>query len=378
VNSRFRAGTAPHGKSKQRPSSKGGRAEAVKKRRPTINDIARFAGVSKKTVSRVINASPFVKEETRHRIEAIIAEHGYEPDPQARGLAFRRSFLIALIYDNPNAQFVVNMQQGVLDGLRGSGHELVVHPCHRESSTFLHDVGAFVERLRLSGVVLLPPVSENDRLTARLKELGCRYVRIASAPLDITSNLVVSNDRLGTAEAANHLVDLGHVKIGYIQGPPGFRSRRERYQGFTEALQKRGLKLSADCVTDGAYTFESGVAAAEILLSRRPRPTAIFAANDEMAAGVYQVARALSLSVPRDLSIVGFDDTPVSSRLWPPLTTVRLPIIEMGQAAARKLLSAPTGGGQAARADNEMFEPHLVIRGSTAAPGNSAARPREG
>ncbi len=345
---------------------KAARAATAKKRRPTINDIARLAKVSKKTVSRVINASPFVKEETRSRIEAIIAEHGYEPDPQARGLAFRRSFMIGLIYDNPNAQFVVNMQQGVLDGLRGSGYELVVHPCNRDSQTFLRDVGAFVERLRLFGVVLLPPVSENDKLTARLKELGCRHVRIASAVLDVAANQVVSNDKLGTAEAANHLMDLGHTLIGYIQGPPGFRSRRERHIGFTEALRKRGLELPARYVTDGAYTFESGIVGAQILLSRRPRPTAIFAANDEMAAGVYQVARAMNLSVPQDLSIVGFDDTPVSSRLWPPLTTVRLPIIEMGRAAAKKLLVPSTGS--TAEGEGESFEPHLVVRGSTAPP----------
>src|SRR5207342_1893096 len=106
------------------------------RRRPTINDIARLAGVSKKTVSRVINASPYVQKETRERIEAVIAEHGYAPDPQARGLAFRRSFLIGLVYDNPNPQYVVNMQLGLLDGMKGSGFELVVHPCDRGSPTF--------------------------------------------------------------------------------------------------------------------------------------------------------------------------------------------------------------------------------------------------
>src|SRR5204863_9470252 len=112
----------------------------VPRRRPTINDIARLAGVSKKTVSRVINASPYVQKETRERIEAVIAEHGYAPDPQARGLAFRRSFLIGLVYDNPNPQYVVNMQLGLLDGLKGSGFELVVHPCDRASATFLDDL----------------------------------------------------------------------------------------------------------------------------------------------------------------------------------------------------------------------------------------------
>src|SRR3954466_8270024 len=119
------------------------------RRRPTINDIARLAGVSKKTVSRVINASPYVQKETRERIEAVIAEHGYAPDPQARGLAFRRSFLIGLVYHNPNPQYVENMRRGLLDGLKGSGFELVVHPYDRASATFLDDLRGFVERQKL-------------------------------------------------------------------------------------------------------------------------------------------------------------------------------------------------------------------------------------
>jgi LacI family transcriptional regulator len=333
------------------------------KRRPTINDIARLASVSKKTVSRVINQSPFVKEETRRRIHEIMEEMGYAPDPQARGLAFRRSFLVGLIYDNPNAQFVVNAQQGVLDGMRGSGFEVVVHPCNRQAKTFLTDVASFVDRQKLYGVVLLPPVSENDRLVSLLKERGCRHVRIASAVIDAANHLVVSNDRLATAEAAAHLAELGHGRIGLIAGPPGYRSRTERREGFVQGLRAHGLDLPPDLIVDGAYTYESGVAAAEKLLRLKPRPTAIFASNDEMAAGVYQAARQLNLAIPRDLSIVGFDDTPVSSRLWPPLTTVRWPILDMGRAAAKKLLSEEGEAGA------QPFLAHLIVRESTAPPG---------
>ncbi len=335
-------------------------------RRPTINDIARLANVSKKTVSRVINESPFVQEETRKRIAELMKTHGYEPDPQARGLAFRRSFLIGMIYDNPNAQMVVKLQEGVLEGVRGSGFELVVHPCDRSARNFLSDVRGFVQRQKLLGVVLLPPVSENDTLTAMLTELGCHYVRVASAVIDDSAHLVSANDRLGTAEAANHLMDLGHTRIGFIEGPPGFRSRKERRLGFEEALSRRGQKLPESLVTDGAYTYESGVAAAETLLSRTPRPTAIFAANDEMAAGVYAVARQKGLTIPRDLSIVGFDDTPVSARLFPALTTVRWPIPEMGRSAARKLLDMRPG--ERVSAPDEVLTPYLVVRDSTAPP----------
>src|SRR5436305_6361303 len=145
------------------------------RRRPTINDIARLAGVSKKTVSRVINASPYVQKETRERIEAVIGEHGYAPDPQARSQAFRHSFLIGLVYDNPNPQYVVNMQLGLLDGMKGSGFELLVHPCDRASPTFLDDLRGFVERQRLYGVVLTPSVSEDERAAKLMADIGCEY-----------------------------------------------------------------------------------------------------------------------------------------------------------------------------------------------------------
>src|SRR5215468_10982028 len=190
------------------------RSNAGPARRATINDIARLARVSKKTVSRVINQSPYVKEETRKRVDAIMSELGYVPDPQARGLAFRRSFLIGLVYDNPNAQFVVNAQQGVLDGVRGSGFELVVHPCDRLAKDFLSEVANFVDRQKLFGVVLLPPVSENDKLVELLQERGCKYVRVGSAEIDAPDRLVMSNDRRVSGEAAKHLVALGHARIG--------------------------------------------------------------------------------------------------------------------------------------------------------------------
>src|SRR6201996_5376103 len=176
--------------------------------RATINDIARLAGVSKKTVSRVINQSPFVREETRARIDAVIQQIGYTPDPQARGLAFRRSFLIGLVYDNPNAQYIVNSQEGALDALRGSGFELVVHPCDRLSEDFVPGVRRFVERQKLHGVILLPPISEDQGLARTLEEIDCQFVRIASVRLDNTPRLIVSNDREAAAEVGDHLVGL--------------------------------------------------------------------------------------------------------------------------------------------------------------------------
>ncbi len=337
------------------------------RKRATINDIARLAGVSKKTVSRVINQSPFVRDETRERIEAVIAEWGYAPDPQARGLAFRRSFLIGMVYDNPNPQYVVNMQLGLLDGLRGSGFELVVHPCNRASPTFLNDIRAFVERQKLFGVVLPPSVSEDESVARLLSEIGCAYIRIASVELDKPEHMIVGRDRLGGEVMGQHLVDLGHTRIGFVTGLPNFRSSHERLGGFEDALRKAGLALDPDYVAQGAYTFESGVAAGEALLARTPRPTAIFCANDEMAAGALQAARRAGLNVPEDVTIVGFDDFQIAQSVWPPLTTIHIPTREVGRLAAEKLIGKETRDAR----DPAPTAPYLVLRESSAPPPKS-------
>jgi LacI family transcriptional regulator len=334
-------------------------------RNATINDVARLAGVSKKTVSRVINQSPLVQEDTRARIQAVIDRFGYVPDPQARGLAFRKSFLIGLVYDNPNAQYIVNLMEGVLEAVRGTEFEVLVHPCDRKNPDFVTGVRRFVERLKLRGAILLPPLSENDELTRALTAADCAYVRITYAQLDEPARLVISNDRLAVAEVANYLVSLGHRRIGYIAGPVGFRSAIERSAGFQEALAARGVPLPDELKVDGGYTYESGVAGAEKLLALNPRPTAIFASNDEMAAGCYRVASRLGLAIPADLSIVGFDDGPIAARMLPAMTTVRLPIRELGRIAAGKLLHPESVGPDSLVTP---VEPHLVIRDSCQPP----------
>ncbi|HRO32176.1 MAG TPA: LacI family DNA-binding transcriptional regulator [Brevundimonas sp.] len=333
----------------------------------TINDVARLAGVSKKTVSRVINNSPFVREETRAKVEAVIAESGFSPDPQARGLAFRRSFLVGMIYDNPSPNYVVNMQQGVLDAVRGSGLELVVHPCNRAADSFLADVEGFVVRQKLFGVVMPPSVSEDERVVALLRQADCPYVRIASVSLDEPARMVVTNDSRGAAEAARHLAQLGHTRVAFISGPDSFRSSHERGRGFSEGLAEYGLTLDPAYVRRGAYTFESGAEAAADLLALPDPPTAIFAGNDEMAIGVMKAARDRGLDVPFDLSIVGFDDLPMASRVWPNLTTVRLPVRDMGRMAAEKLTARSRGLDPAALDQPEII-PSLVVRDSAAPP----------
>lgn len=339
-----------------------------KSAQPTINDVARVAGVSKKTVSRVINRSPLLNEETRRRVEEVISDLGYIPNPQARALALRRNFLIGLVHDNPNAQTVMNVQQGMLEALHGTEFEMVVRPLNRGSATMLDDLRHFLERQRLFGVLLMPPVSENDTVAELCDAIGCRYVRMGSAMLDSDEHMVASNDREAVRAATDYLIGQGHRRIGLVSGPHGFRSARERRTGFEEALSAAGIALPRSMVADGNYTFESGVVAAERLLDLMPRPTAIFSSNDEMAAGVVHVARQRGLDVPRDLSVIGFDDTPIAAHIWPPLTTVRWPIASMARSAALKLIADPVDNDENVVQEPSMFLSTLIRRASVAPP----------
>lgn len=335
--------------------------------KPTINDVARLSGVSKKTVSRVINRSPLLNDETRDRVLSVIRDLGYVPNPQARALALRTNFLIGLIHDNPNAQMVLNVQKGILEALQGTDYAMVVRPVDRGSSTLLDDSRYFLERQRPYGVVILPPLSENDSIARLCDEVGCRYVRMGSAELDDPDHMVASNDREAVCDAVRFLVTQGHRQIGLVAGPNGFRSAAERRLGFEDALAAASIELSRSLIAEGDYTFESGIAAAEKLLDLSPRPTAIFASNDDMAAGVVHAARERDIEVPEDLSVVGFDDTPIAGHIWPPLTTVRWPIVSMARAAALKLLARQDGGGETV-SEPSLFLSRLVKRASVAGP----------
>ena len=324
--------------------------------KPTINDVARLAGVSKKTVSRVINRSPLLNAQTREKVEAVIADLGYVPNPQARALALRRNFLIGLIHDNPNAQMVLGVQEGILSAIRDTEFALVVRPVNRRSPEMLDDVRAFLDQQRLFGVLLLPPISENDALAALCDELGVSYVRMGSVRLDEDVHMVASNDREAVAKAVGYLVGQGHRRIGFVAGPKGFRSAAERALGYRDALDSAGVAIDETIMAEGNYTFETGIAAGEKLLAASPRPSAIFASNDEMAAGVLHAARSIGMSVPEDLSIIGFDDTAIAAHIWPPLTTVRWPIQAMARAAAIKLIDPVEARDQPSHFLSDLIE----------------------
>ena len=337
-----------------------------KGKKATINDVANLAGVSKKTVSRVINKSPKVSDKTREKVEQIMLKLNYTPDPQARGLASKKSFLLGLVYDNPNASYVADIQQGVLDQCRTEGYELVVHPCDHRSANLVGELSRFIDRLKLDGVVLLPPLSENTQITDMLAKSGCQYARIASVPFNDAPHLVQSDDEIGMNQIADHLVELGHRDIGFIHGPKDYQSAQQRYKGFKTALSRHGITLTNQHVAWGAYTYESGTACAESLLATQPRPTAIVASNDEMALGVLVTAANRGVAVPEELSIVGYDDEPHASKIYHSLTTVNQNVQKMGQLAATKLVALCRGDTNIATETQYLVTPDLITRQSTA------------
>jgi LacI family transcriptional regulator len=329
----------------------------------TISDIARLSGVSNRTVSRVINRSSKVGEATREKVQRVIAELSYRPNAQARGLAGGRSYLLGLIYDNPDALFIDEAQRGVLNVCRELGYELVIHPCG-ETDGLASEVVGSVKRSKLDGVIVLPPLSEDHDLFGALAQEKVPYVRLAAIALDTSDRVVVSNERSAVAAMAEYLVELGHRRIGYVTGPAGRRSTRERLEGFTDALARLGCALREEMIAQGAYSFESGIEGARALLANPQPPTAIFASNDDMAAGVIQTATEMGLNVPRDLSVAGFDDSALATRIRPALTTIRRPVRAMARLAASKLIATIEDRPADARM-GAFLDPELIIRDST-------------
>ena len=347
-------------------------------RSATIKDVAERAGVSLKTVSRVINNEPSVHARTREKVQREIDALGYQPDPSARSLRSTRAFALGLVYDNPNAHYIINLQLGVLAECRHSGFGLQIHPCDSTSPTLADELRELVRRSRLAGLVLAPPMSEQPELIEALIEAKIPFIRIISARQDPQdgSPCVYVDDRDAAYAITEHLIQLGHQRIGFLWGDRDHRSSPERYQGYEDALKDYGIALDPDLIIPGDYTFDDGFRGARKLLALKNRPTAIFGSNDEIAAGVLAAAHSDGINVPYELSIAGFEDSPFSKQSWPALTTARQATEEIARHAARRLIDdlQRAANGEAVATVNEGFSPELVVRGSTAP--RSAAKPK--
>ena len=334
------------------------------KKRSTINDIAQQAGVSKRTVSRVINGAANVNSDTRKKIEHIIKQEGFSPDKKARGLAVRRSYLLGIIYDNPGTFYIDQVQEGVLDVITEKGYELIVHPCHYHQDNFVDNCLNFVKRSSVDGVIVLPPVSESSGLAENFRQRGINYVRMTSVKLDDPDKIVVSDDRTAVEELARYLAAQNHSDIAVISGPGAYSSSIERLEGFCQTLRDLNINIAKDWIVEGNNTYESGIECGRLLLQKVPRPATIFANNDEMAVGVIKAAHDLNIAIPEALSVVGFDDNLMASRMIPSLTTIRRPVAQMASIAAKKLIGQ-IEGLPIQNTQSESVIPRLILREST-------------
>ena len=313
------------------------------KKNVTISDVARMAGVSVTTVSRILNGEKYVREGKKKAVDAAVEKLGYRPSLYARSLAGKRSYLIALMLDDPQGDYLSSIQRGLLRKCKQAGQHVVVEVF--DHTTTFEQIESFLSSLGLSGVILTPPLCDNEVILTALNRRNTPTVRIApSKPFGGMIDITIDNYS-AAYHMTKYLIELGHTDIGFICGDSAHADARERQRGFQAAMSDHGLLVRRDWVVDGTYVFASGIRAARQILDAEKVPTAIFASNDEMAAATITVARDLGMQVPEYLSVVGFDDMPLASFVTPPLTTIRQPIEDMAVMAASLLLAANSKPG---------------------------------
>lgn len=338
------------------------RAARQKGAAATIDDVAALAGVSTKTVSRVMNHEPHVRDHMRRKVLDAAATLDYRPSFAARALASSRSYLIGVYFDNPSIDYINGIQLGAMNACREAGFHLVVEQVDSRAPGAVAELDALLSTVQLDGVILTPPVCDQPRFLDTLDARGVRYVRIAPAGDFARSPYVRIDDRQGAREMTRHLIDLGHRRIGFVMGHPDHSATPLRHHGFVDAMAEAGLEIVPGLVVPSDFSFASGVEAGRTLLHLPQPPTAIFASNDPTAVGVMSVANQLHLALPGGLSVAGFDDSPIAQVVWPPLTTIRQPIVEMAAVAAAMLV-------RPAKGVSHQLDFEMIVRGSTGSPG---------
>ncbi|HLG65626.1 MAG TPA: LacI family DNA-binding transcriptional regulator [Ktedonosporobacter sp.] len=361
----------------------------------TIQDIARLAGVSKATVSRVLNRNPAVNAETSERVMRIVQEYDFVPNVTATGLAGGKTRLVGVLAPPLVWAGISEMLLGVAGYIEHTPYEIVLY-----SISFSRNHTDILDRIlsmrMISGLLAILPGALSRHLTERFhKGLPLVMIDDQEKPVDIP--WVGIDNVAGASTATRHLLELGHRRIAYIQGPQNYICAVERYQGYIQTLQQAGITPDPALVFQGRFDTMSGreCASALFALERTAWPSAIFAANDQMAYGVLEVAEERGIRVPEDVSLIGFDDNPLSSHLRPALTTIRQPFSEMGYKAIEQLLTmidpnhrlvSGHKDADAMLAIDRFSHIHmdaaqriqlptsLVVRASTAAPQKEAAR----
>ncbi|ACL95905.1 LacI family DNA-binding transcriptional regulator [Caulobacter vibrioides] len=329
----------------------------------TMADVAKRAGVSRMTVSRVMNHEAKVREDTRQTVLAAIRDLNFQPNLTARNLVMDGELRIGVVYSNPSAAFMSDFLIGVFEEATSAGARLILVRGEDGNPPSAPELENMV-RAGVQGVVLAPPLGESAAARDLLRAAGLPIAVVAAArPVADAINVRI-DDHAASLAMTGRLLALGHRRIGFITGNPDQTASAERLEGARAAIA--GTPGAELVVAQGGFTYASGLAAAEALLDGGAPLSAIFASNDDMAAAAVSVAHRRHLDVPGDLTVVGFDDTTVATTLWPPLTTIRQPVRQMAAVALDRLIRAVRS--DAPIAADHILDHALIERESTAPP----------
>jgi LacI family transcriptional regulator len=331
----------------------------------TMHEVAKHVGVSPMSVSRVLSGDANVTSDMRQRVQSAIKELGYSPNVAARNLAKASTVHIGLLYSNPSAAYLNELLVGVLEQSSHAGCQIVLEKCGARNER------SVIEKLLrdgVDGIILPPPLSDSKVALETLRNARIPFIAVATGRPDAEGLSVRINDFEAAAAMTRHLLSLGHRNIGFIVGAVNQTASAQRYAGFVAALHEAGLTVRPEWVKQGSFSYRSGLLAAEELFTAADHPSAIFASNDDMAAAAIAVAHRRQLDVPKDLTIVGFDDTPLATTIWPALTTVRQPVAAMARKAIELLLEEIRlrGLGRTLEPLQHVLNFSLVIRESSA------------
>lgn len=328
----------------------------------TIKDVSKDASVSIKTVSRVINNEANVAEVTKNKVLASVKKLGFKPNKSAQSLRSKKSYMLALLYDNPNKSYLADVQSGIFNACKNTGYNLVIQECNYKSSKLINDIIQFVKDFKIDGLVITPPLSDMQDFLRNLEANKIEYAVIAPRIMNPDSLYVSSNDYEAAYNLTSEIINHRHRDIGFIKGHPKHSASLLRFNGFLAALKKHGLEPNEQWIKQGNFSFESGFDAGVEIFESSKIPTAIFASNDSMAAGIMKSAQMKGMEVPNDLSLTGFDDSPIAQQIWPALTTIKQPVQQMAAHAARILIAK--FDGLVEKTKSKEFKSELVVRES--------------
>jgi LacI family transcriptional regulator len=347
----------------------------------TIHEVAAAAGVSIKTVSRVIRDEPKASEATRQAVREAIKRLGYVPNAFASAMSSGVTPVVGLLssgLSEPSIlrtgyEYRMSLQAGAFDILQAAGFGLAL--VRLSESDQAHDFSGLIGRVRrreVGGFLITSPLCDREGLVQALQAAKVPFASISSPAELHNGPSVVANDREAMCAMTRLTLQFGHRRIAFIRGNAGWRDAEHRYAGYVDAMTGAGLPLDPALVFQGSFSFDAGRQGAQQLLALTPRPTAIIASSDDIAAGVLAVAHERGMSLPADLSVTGYDDIDMARKLWPALTTIRQPVEQMAGEAARRLIALmrPVRHSEPAGPAQVELRSELVLRDSlTSAPG---------